>query len=75
MKLLEQDIIRRRQVDKTIARLEFGSQDGKKYEVKIFYNSTVYARELRDHPPGFYYLVSWKGYLKKENTWEATVTV
>ena len=34
-------------------------------------NSTVYARESEaSHLPSFYYLVSWKDYLKDKNIWE-----
>ena len=34
-------------------------------------DSTVYAKELKSgHLPVLYYLISYKGYLEEENTWE-----
>ncbi len=69
--LLEQDITRKRQVDKTTSRLEFeNNSNGKEYKVEVICNSAVYAKELDSghHPPGLYYWVLWKGYPKEENT-------
>ena len=37
------------------------------YVVKAIYNNAIYIRELVSYLPELYYLVSWKGYLKKEN--------
>lgn len=68
MLLLEENIIKRGQIEETIARLEFGSSNGKHYEIETIYDSTVYARELEDHLAGLHYLVSWKGYSKEGNT-------
>ncbi len=74
--LLEQDTTKKEQVDKTTFRLEFKSDgDGEEYKVEAIRNSTVYMTESEGHLPGFYYLVSWKGYPKEENTWELTSMV
>ncbi len=56
--------------------LEFENDgDGEEYEVEAICNSAVYARESEGHLPGLYYLVSWKGYLEEENTWEPASAV
>ena len=50
---------------------EFGPGNNKKYEVKAIWDSAVYARESKSgHLLSLYYLMSWKGYPKEENTWE-----
>ena len=54
---------------------EFDAGNNKKYEVKVIINSVVHAKEAEKHLPGLYYLVSWKGYPKKENTWELSFAV
>ncbi len=48
--------------------IELEDCNSKKYEVKVFYDSVVYVKELEDHLPGLYYLVSCKNYFKEENT-------
>lgn len=45
-------------MDKTKARLEFGSNNDEEYEVEVIYDSAVYARELGDYLPNLYNLVS-----------------
>ncbi len=69
--LLEQDTIRKGQVDKTTSKLEFKNDGaGEEYEIEAIRDSAVYAKELDSghHLPGLYYLVLWKGYPKEENT-------
>ena len=39
------------------------------------WDSVVYAKKADRYLPGLYYLVTWKGYLKEENTWEPSSTV
>ena len=59
--MLEQDITKKRQVDKkTVEQLEFEAvSNNEKYEVEGICDSAVYARESEaGHLPGFYYLVS-----------------
>ena len=71
--LLEQDIIKKWRVDKKTAKqLEFeAGGNNKEYKVEGICNSALYARELETGQlPGFYYLVSWKGYLEDESTWK-----
>ena len=48
--------------------LEFDASDNKEYEVEAIIDSAVYAKEIEGHLPVLYYLVSWKGYPKEENT-------
>ncbi len=48
--------------------LEFEPEGNKEYEVKAIIDSAVYGQQANDQMPGFYYLVSWKGYPEKENT-------
>ena len=57
--------------EKTAEQLEFeAGGNNKEYEVEGIHDSTIYVRELESgHLPGLYYLVSWKGYLEDENTW------
>ena len=50
--------------------LEFKAGDDKEYEVDGIWDSTVYVKESVGQLPELYYLVSWKGYPEKENTWE-----
>ena len=50
--------------------MELDKSDSEEYEVEVICNSVVYARELEGHLPGFYYLVSWKGYPEEKNAWE-----
>ena len=69
MSLLEQNITRKGQVDKTISQLEFQDNIDKEYEVEAICDSAVYAKKSESgHLLGLYYLVSWKGYPEEENT-------
>ena len=54
---------------------EFDAGDDKEYEVEAIKDSAVYAKEAEGHLPGLYYLVSWKGYLEEESTWEPSSAV
>ncbi len=73
MLLLEQDTIRKGRVETAI---ELNEGDNEEYEVKTICDNEVYAKESDcGHLPGLYYLVSWKGYPKKENIWEPALAV
>ena len=73
MSLLEQDTIRK---GWEFSVPEFEPGNDKEYEVEAIWDSAVYTRESKSgHPSGLYYLVSWKGYLKEENTWEQASAV
>ena len=72
--LLEQDTTRKGRVDEE--NVEELDEDGGEYKVEAIRDSAVYARESESgHLPGFYYLVSWKGYPEEENTWEPASAV
>lgn len=49
--------------------------DSKEYKVKAIYDSKVYNNKSEGHLLGFYFLVFWKGYLKKENTWKPVLAI
>ena len=36
---------------------EFDTGNNEKYEVKVIKESTIYAKEVKGHLPGLYYLV------------------
>ena len=74
--LLEQDTTRKGRMDKEVRKIEFDVGDNEEYKVEAIWDSAVYARESESgHLPGLYYLVSWKGYPKEENTWEPASAV
>ena len=61
-------------MDKRVTELEVGNS--KKYKVEVIWNSVIYASKSESGQlPGLYYLVAWKGYSKKENTWEPSSAV
>ena len=49
---------------------EFDAVNNKEYKFEAIIDSTVYAKKAEEHLPNLYYLVFWKGYPKKESTWE-----
>lgn len=69
--LLESIISKKKLEDIMIFRLE--SQDncnGKEYKFETIYNSKIYAQNSdSSYLLSFYYLISWKRYLEKENIW------
>ena len=73
---LEQDTTRKGQVSKEVQELDAGNENSEKYEVEAIWDSAVYANESESgYLPGLYYLVTWKGYPKEENTWESSSAV
>ena len=76
MSLLEQDTTRKKWVDKEDRQIEFKIGNNiKEYKLEVIRDSAVYAQEWKDHLPGLYYLVSWKRYPEKGNTWEIASVV
>ena len=78
MSLLEQDIIKKGQVDlgQVLPKLEeFEARDNKEYEVKTMIDSAVYGQQVNNQISGLYYLILWKSYSKEENTWEPILVV
>ena len=45
------------------------------YKMETIQDSAVYAKEADGHLPRLYYLVTWKGYPKEENTWKPSSSV
>ena len=73
--LLEQATTRKGRVDDENVELDVSDKNGE-YEVEAIWDSEVYAKESElSHLPGLYYLVSWKEYLKEENTCEPASVV
>ena len=69
MSLLEQDITRKERVEK-VPKLDAGD-NSKEYKLEAIQDSTIYVMESESVLlPGLYYLVAWKDYPEKKNTWE-----
>ena len=65
MSLLEQDITRKKRVDKE-TELDAGD-NSEEYEVEAIWDSAVYTRESKSgHLSGIYYLVSCKSIQRKK---------
>ncbi len=74
--LLEQDTIKKGQLNDTMAQLELDEGNSEEYEVEAICDSKVYAKKSdSSYLPSLYYLVSWKGYPKEENTWKLASAV
>ena len=69
--LLEQDTTKKERIDKQVKKLELEADDGEEYKVEAIWNNAVYASKSESGQlPGLYYLIAWKRYPEKENTWE-----
>ena len=77
MLLLEQDTTKKGQINKLFLEPEpeFDAGNNKEYEVEAIIDSAVYAKEVKEHLPGLYYLVSWKGYPEEESTLKSSFAV
>lgn len=74
--LLEQNITKKRRVDKKDEEMEFKVDDKEKYKVEEIQDSAVYAKKSEEgYLSKIYYLVFWKSYPKEKNTWELTLAV
>ena len=72
--LLEQNTTKKRRVDKKAMKLNAGNNE--EHEIEAIWDSAIYAQKSESsHLPGLYYLLFWKGYSKKENTWELALAV
>lgn len=67
MSLLEQNIIRKEQIDKNISELNFNVSNSKEYQIEVIHDGVIYASRIENYLQGFYYLVTWKNYPKKKN--------
>ena len=69
--LLEQNTTKKGRVSEEVLELDAGDKDSKEYEVEAIWDNAVYTNKLESgHLPDLYYLIAWKGYLEKENTWK-----
>lgn len=67
--LLQQNIIRKRQVNKLLKlKAKLDKRDNIEYKIKVTKHSAIYSIESTSQQLGLYYLVSQKGYLKDKNT-------
>ncbi len=74
MSLLEQDSTKKRWVEIAI---ELDKSNSKEYKIEKIHDSEIYVKELNTgyHLLGLHYLVSWKDYSKKENTWKSVLVM
>ena len=64
-------------MDEKVRQIKFEADNntGGEYEVEAIWDTAVYIKESKSgHLPGLYYLVLWKGYSEKGNTWEPAST-
>ena len=55
---------------------KFEIGNNKKYKLDGILDSTIYTRKSATRQLlGFYYLILWKGYPKKDNTWELVLAI
>ena len=64
-------------MDEKVRQMEFNAGNNReKYKLGAIWDNAVYARESESgYLPSLYYLVSWRGYLEEENTWELASAV
>ena len=60
MSLLKQVIIKKRQINELFlkSKPKFNACNNKKYKIKVIKDSAVYAKKIKKHLSGLYYLVS-----------------
>ena len=58
MLVLEQHTTKKEQIDENMTDLAAGNKDSKEYKIKVSWDNTVYAKELKDYLLGLYYLVA-----------------
>lgn len=46
--MLEQNITKKKQVDKIISQIQFKESNNKKYKVEVIWDSMIYINELKD---------------------------
>lgn len=80
MLFLEQDIIRKEQVDKKLKfeakELDLEVNNNVEYEVKAICNSAIYIKKSKiSQLLRFYYLISRKDYSEEKSTWKSSSIV
>lgn len=73
--MLELDNIRKKWVDKNPTQQKFDADNKKEFKIEEIWDNVIYAKESKGHLLGLYYLILWKNYLKKKNTWEPILSV
>ena len=68
MSLLEQNTTIKGWVSKKLLELDVGNKDREKYKMEPIWDNVVYTKESKDHLPGLYYLIAWKGYPEEKST-------
>ena len=74
--LLEQDTTKKRWVNNIQLDFEFEASNNEEYEVNGIWDNAIYAKKSTTRQLlGLYYLVLWKSYPRKENTWEPALAI
>ena len=73
--MLEQDTTKKGQVNDMQLDFKFEIGDDKKYDVVDIWDSTAYTRKSVGQLPRFYYLVLWKSFSEKDNSWEPAMAI
>lgn len=66
----EQEITKKRQIDKNVSQKKFyiHNNENKEYKVEAIYNNAVFGNKSESHLFKLYYMISWKRYLIEKNS-------